>query len=94
MTNVTITNSTFSGNATKGIYAERLDNAVLDGVTVDVATDNSLVTLAFNTTKKPWDDANVRKAVAHCIDRSAIVSSLLKGAEAAWARQGGFSGSA
>lgn len=51
----------------------------IDGVTVDVATDNSLVTLAFNTTKKPWDDANVRKAVAHCIDRSAIVSSLLKG---------------
>ncbi len=51
----------------------------IDGVSVDVATDNSLVTLAFNTTKKPWDDVKVRQAVAHSIDRAAIVSSLLKG---------------
>jgi peptide/nickel transport system substrate-binding protein len=51
----------------------------LDQVTVDVATDNSLVTLAFNTTKKPWDDANVRKAVAHAVDRAGIVRSILRG---------------
>jgi peptide/nickel transport system substrate-binding protein len=51
----------------------------LDQVSVDVATDNSLVTLAFNTTKKPWNDPNVRKAVAHAVDRSGIVHSILRG---------------
>jgi nitrous oxidase accessory protein NosD len=34
-TGVTITSSTFSDNVSKGIYAERLSNAVLDGVTVN-----------------------------------------------------------
>ena len=35
VTNVAITNSTFSSDTSKGIYAERLSNAVLDNVTVD-----------------------------------------------------------
>ena len=37
VTNVAITNSTFSGDANKGIYAERLDNATLDGITVNAS---------------------------------------------------------
>ena len=37
VTNVDITDTTFSGNGTKGIYAERLDHATLDGVTVNAS---------------------------------------------------------
>ncbi|MEH1017478.1 ABC transporter substrate-binding protein [Micromonospora sp. CPCC 206060] len=51
----------------------------LSGVQVEVATDRSLVTLAFNIAKKPWDDIHVRKAVAHAIDRAGIVKSILRG---------------
>jgi VCBS repeat-containing protein len=36
-TNVSITGSTFSSDASKGIYAERLSNAVLDNVTVNAS---------------------------------------------------------
>ena len=53
--------------------------AALDGVEVETATDNSLVTLAFNTTEAPFDDPNVRAAVSHAIDREGIVQSLLGG---------------
>jgi hypothetical protein len=37
VTNVSITDSTFSGDLTKGIYAERLDHAILDGITVNAS---------------------------------------------------------
>jgi peptide/nickel transport system substrate-binding protein len=50
----------------------------LDGVDVQTASDNSVVTLAFNTTKAPWNDKHVRAAVAHSIDRAAIVKSVLR----------------
>lgn len=51
----------------------------IDGVTVQTTTDNSLVTLAFNTTIAPFDELAVRRAVAHCVDRQGIVDSLLDG---------------
>jgi peptide/nickel transport system substrate-binding protein len=51
----------------------------ISGVTVETATDNSLVTLAFNTSVAPWSDLKVRTAVAHCVDRQAIVDSVLRG---------------
>lgn len=51
----------------------------IDGVTVATTTDNSLVTLAFNTTIAPFDELAVRRAVAHCVDRDGIVNSLLDG---------------
>lgn len=51
----------------------------IDGIRVATTTDNSLVTLAFNTTIAPFDDLRVRTAVAQCIDRNAIVDSLLDG---------------
>lgn len=59
---------------------QQLDEwAAIDGVEVETATDNSLVTLAFNTSEAPFDDANVRAAVAHAVDREGIVQSLLGG---------------
>lgn len=50
----------------------------LDGVDVQTASDNSVVTLAFNTAKAPWNDKHVRAAVAHSIDRAAVVKSVLR----------------
>jgi peptide/nickel transport system substrate-binding protein len=55
------------------------DWKAISGVTVETATDNSLVTLAFNTSVAPWSDLKVRTAVAHCIDRQAVVDSVLRG---------------
>jgi peptide/nickel transport system substrate-binding protein len=51
----------------------------ISGVTVETATDNSLVALAFNTSVAPWSDLKVRTAVAHCVDRQAVVDSVLRG---------------
>jgi len=51
----------------------------IDGVSVATTTDNSLVTLAFNTGIAPFDELAVRRAVAHCVDRQGIVDSLLDG---------------
>lgn len=55
------------------------DWKAISGVTVETATDNSLVTLAFNTSVAPWSDIKVRTAVAHCIDRQSVVDSVLQG---------------
>lgn len=51
----------------------------IDGIAIETATDNSLVTLAFNTSIEPWSDPKVRTAVAHCIDRQGVVDSVLRG---------------
>ncbi|GAB3197919.1 ABC transporter substrate-binding protein [Nocardioides hungaricus] len=55
------------------------DWAAISGVSLENATDNSLVTLAFNTSVAPWSDLKVRTAVAHCIDRQSVVDSVLRG---------------
>lgn len=55
------------------------DWKAISGTTVKTTTDNSLVTLAFNTSVAPWSDLKVRTAVAHCIDRKAVVDSVLRG---------------
>lgn len=51
----------------------------IDGVDLQTAPDNSVVTLAFNTGIAPFDDIHVRAAVAHSIDRAAVVKSVLRG---------------
>ncbi|GAB2866467.1 ABC transporter substrate-binding protein [Actinocorallia aurea] len=51
----------------------------LDGVEVKTTTDRSLVALAFNTAVAPFDDAHVRRAIAHSVDREGIVKSILGG---------------
>jgi hypothetical protein len=44
--NVSVTNTTFNGNTQKGIYVEKLDNAVFDGITVQNSGVDS--TYGFN----------------------------------------------
>ncbi|MEU1879557.1 ABC transporter substrate-binding protein [Streptosporangium sp. NPDC020072] len=62
------------------VPAEQIDQwKAISGVEVRTASDRSLVTLAFNTAKKPWNDVHVRKAVAHAVDREGIVRSVLRG---------------
>jgi peptide/nickel transport system substrate-binding protein len=46
---------------------------------VTYTSDRSVVSLAFDTSKAPWNDLHVRKAVAHAADRSGYVSGLLRG---------------
>ena len=46
---------------------------------VSYVSDRSVVSLAFDTSKAPWNDLHVRKAVAHAADRSGMVSGLLRG---------------
>ncbi|WP_431032024.1 ABC transporter substrate-binding protein [Streptomyces sp. P6-2-1] len=41
--------------------------------------DRSVVALAFDTTKAPFDDPHVRRAVAHATDREGMVTGLLHG---------------
>ncbi|MFF4991587.1 ABC transporter substrate-binding protein [Streptosporangium saharense] len=62
------------------VPAEQIDQwKAISGVEVRTASDRSLVTLAFNTAKKPWNDLHVRRAVAHAVDREGIVRSVLRG---------------
>ncbi|WP_369227793.1 ABC transporter substrate-binding protein [Streptomyces sp. R39] len=46
---------------------------------VHYASDHSVVALAFNTSKAPWNDPKVRQAVAHATDRQGYVRSILRG---------------
>lgn len=41
--------------------------------------DRSYVGLTFNLKAKPFDDVHVRKAIAHAIDRTSLVTDLLHG---------------
>ena len=51
----------------------------INGVSVLTESDRSYVGLTFDQNVEPFDDIHVRKAVAHAVDRSTIVSSILKG---------------
>ncbi|NUP80687.1 MAG: ABC transporter substrate-binding protein [Nonomuraea sp.] len=62
------------------VPAEQIDQwKAVPGAQVLTAADRSLVTLAFDTSRKPWDDVRVRRAVAHAVDREGIVRSVLRG---------------
>jgi peptide/nickel transport system substrate-binding protein len=40
--------------------------------------DRSVVSLAFDTSKAPWDDPHVRRAVAYATDRTGMVDGILR----------------
>lgn len=51
----------------------------IDGVSVLTESDRSYVGLTFDQNVEPFDDIPVRRAIAHAVDRSTIVSSILNG---------------
>ena len=51
----------------------------INGVKVLTESDRSFVGLTFDEGVAPFDDIHVRKAIAHAVDRKAIVDSILKG---------------
>lgn len=52
----------------------------IKGVKVDAGAALSPAFFAFDLRVKPWNDINVRKAIAHSLDRKAVVNALLPGA--------------
>ena len=53
--------------------------AAIEGAEVQFVNDLSYVGLLFDLEVAPFDDVNVREAVAHAMDRSAVVESVLDG---------------
>ena len=51
----------------------------VEGVNVQTPYPYSEHYLSFNTSRAPYDDVNVRKAISYAIDRQAIVDSLFYG---------------
>ncbi|WP_062297498.1 ABC transporter substrate-binding protein [Demequina maris] len=51
----------------------------LSDMRVEYVNDLSYVGLYFNTGVAPFDDAKVREAIAHAVNRDAYVSTILKG---------------
>ena len=51
----------------------------IDGMRVESMNDLSYVGLLFDQRVPPFDDVNVRQAIAHSIDQEAIVERLLRG---------------
>ncbi|HVW33970.1 MAG TPA: ABC transporter substrate-binding protein, partial [Acidimicrobiia bacterium] len=58
------------------------ENAFFDGrpgFTVVKGTGSGIRYLVFNVKAKPWDDVNLRRALAAAVDRRAIVDEVFKG---------------
>ena len=51
----------------------------LDSMRVEYVNDLSYVGLYFNTTVAPFDDAKVREAIAHAVNKQAYVDAILRG---------------
>ncbi|HZZ99602.1 MAG TPA: hypothetical protein VFK07_02765 [Candidatus Paceibacterota bacterium] len=58
-TNVSISNTTFSNDANKGIYAEKLDHATFDDVTVDASGVSGSFASGFNINLKYGTYSNI-----------------------------------
>lgn len=52
----------------------------IDGVTVEAGAALSPAFFAFDLREEPWSDVNVRRAIAHSLDRRSLVDALLPGA--------------
>ncbi len=51
----------------------------IEGTQIISAPGLSVITMFMNMTRPPWDDVNVRRAVAYSIDREGLVRDLLGG---------------
>jgi len=57
--NVTVTDTTFNNNTAKGVYIEKLDNALFDGITVDGSGNGASNGSGFNVNLKFGDYSNI-----------------------------------
>lgn len=62
-----------------GMQAPQLIDTLPEDIRVEVGTTNGEVLLSMNNTRAPFDDPDVRRAVAHAIDRDAINEVVYNG---------------
>ncbi|HPQ36136.1 MAG TPA: peptide ABC transporter substrate-binding protein [Synergistaceae bacterium] len=68
-------------DATDVLPSEQIPRLVAEDPNVILVPDTGSLFMNFNCDKPPFDDVNVRKAIAHAIDRKAIVEQVTKGGE-------------
>ena len=62
-----------------GMQAPQLINTLSEDIRVEVGTTNSEVLLSMNNQRPPFDDPDVRRAVAYAVDRKAINEVVYNG---------------
>lgn len=62
-----------------GMQAPQLINTLPEDIRVEVGTTNSEVLLSMNNQRPPFDDPDVRRAVAYAVDRKAINEVVYNG---------------
>lgn len=62
-----------------GMQAPQLIDTLPEDIRVEVGTTNGEVLLSLNNTRAPFDDPNVRRAVAYAVDRTAVNQVVYNG---------------
>jgi len=62
-----------------GMQAPQLIDTLPEDIRVEVGTTNGEVLLSMNNTRAPFDDPNVRRAVAYAVDRAAVNEVVYNG---------------
>ena len=62
-----------------GMQAPQLIDTLPEDIRVEVGTTNGEVLLSMNNTRAPFDDPNVRRAVAYAVDRTAVNQVVYNG---------------
>ena len=62
-----------------GMQAPQLIDTLPDDIRVEVGTTNGEVLLSMNNTRAPFDDPDVRRAVAYAVDRAAVNEVVYNG---------------
>lgn len=62
-----------------GMQAPQLIDTLPEDIRVEVGTTNGEVLLSLNNTRAPFDDPNVRRAVAYAVDRAAVNEVVYNG---------------
>ena len=62
-----------------GMQAPQLIDTLPEDIRVEVGTTNGEVLLSMNNTRAPFDDPNVRRAVAYAVDRTAVNEVVYNG---------------
>ena len=62
-----------------GMQAPQLIDTLPDDIRIEVGTTNGEVLLSMNNTRAPFDDPDVRRAVAYAVDRAAVNEVVYNG---------------